>query len=214
MIVPYQQLYTALSVYSSDVVGLDDFWIGVLFAMSGAMVVLFQYGISLKVREHRLTTALAFSTVVFAAGFLMLALSTAFAIPFVCMFIATVAEMIWAPAGSTMQANMAPEDRRGRYFGFAGLFSSLGVALGPLTGGVLMDSFTDVMPLMWVLVTGMFLVCGVAFLLLNRIVPETANAPRKQLKVKGKMLEAPLEGLGAPCRPDSKGKCPPLSHIL
>ncbi len=92
-----------------------------------------------------------------------------------------------------MQANLAPEDRRGRYFGFAGLFSSLGVALGPLTGGILMDSFTDVMPLMWVLVTGMFLVCGVAFLLFNCIVPEAANAPRKLLKVKEKKLEAPLK---------------------
>jgi MFS family permease len=193
MIIPYQQLYTALAVYSSDVVGLDDFWVGMLFAMSGAMVVLFQYAISLKVREHRLTTALAFSTVVFAAGFLTLAVSTAFLAPFVCMFIATVAEMIWAPAGSTMQANLAPEDRRGRYFGFAGLFSSLGVALGPLTGGIMMDSFTDVMPLMWVLVTGMFLACGVAFLLLNRIVPEAANAPGKQQKIKEKMLEAPIK---------------------
>jgi MFS family permease len=193
MIIPYQQLYTALAVYSSDVVGLDDFWVGMLFAMSGAMVVLFQYAISLKVREHRLTTALAFSTVVFAAGFLTLAVSTAFLAPFVCMFIATMAEMIWAPAGSTMQANLAPEDRRGRYFGFAGLFSSLGVALGPLTGGIMMDSFTDVMPLMWVLVTGMFLACGVAFLLLNRIVPEAANAPGKQLKIKEKMLEAPIK---------------------
>jgi MFS family permease len=193
MIIPYQQLYTALAVYSSDVVGLDDFWVGMLFAMSGAMVVLFQYAISLKVREHRLTTALAFSTVVFAAGFLTLAVSTAFLAPFVCMFIATMAEMIWAPAGSTMQANLAPEDRRGRYFGFAGLFSSLGVALGPLTGGIMMDSFTDVMPLMWVLVTGMFLACGVAFLLFNRIVPETANAPGKQLKIKEKMLEAPIK---------------------
>ena len=193
MIIPYQQLYTALSVYSSDIVGLDDFWVGSLFAMSGAMVVLFQFAISLKVREHRLTTALAFSTLVFAAGFLVLAVSTAFLAPFVCMFIATVAEMIWAPAGSTMQANLAPEDKRGRYFGFAGLFSSLGVALGPLTGGILMDSFTDVMPLMWVLVTGMFLGCGVAFLLFNRIVPDSANAPRKQPKIKEKILEAPLK---------------------
>jgi MFS family permease len=178
-----------MSVYASNVVGLNDFWIGTLFALSGAMVVLFHYSISLNVREHRLTTTLAFSTVVFAAGFLVLAVSTTFLAPFVCMIIATVAEMVWAPAGSTMRANLAPEDKRGRYFGFAGLFSSLGVALGPLTGGILMDSFTDVMPLIWVLVSGMFLACGVAFLLFNRIVPEAANAPRKLLKVKEKMLE-------------------------
>ena len=193
MIIPYQQLYTPLSVYASEVVGLDKFWVGMLFAMSGAMVVLFQYAISLKVRQHRLTTALAFSTVVFAIGFGTLAISSAFFVPFLCMFIATVAEMIWAPAGSTMQANLAPENRRGRYFGFAGLFSSLGVALGPLTGGVLMDTFASDMSMVWVLVSLMFLVCGMAFLLLNRLVPEKANAPREKAIEKEKMLEAPLK---------------------
>jgi predicted MFS family arabinose efflux permease len=193
MIIPYQQLYTPLSVYASDIVGLDKLWVGVLFALSGTMVVLFQYAISLKVRQYRLTTALAFSTVVFAVGFGVLAISTAFVVPFLCMIIATVAEMIWAPAGSTMQANLAPENRRGRYFGFAGLFSSLGVALGPLTGGLLMDTFASDISMVWVVVALMFLACGMAFLLLNRLVPEKANAPREKGRVKEKMLEAPLK---------------------
>jgi MFS family permease len=188
MIIPYQQLYTPLSVYASSVVGLDDFWVGVLFAMSGAMVVLLQYLIALKVGEHRLTTMLAFSTVIFAAGFGVLALSSAFIAPFVCMFIATIAEMILAPASSTLKANMAPEDRRGRYFGFAGLFTNLGFALGPLTGGVLMESFGDDMPMMWVLVSLLCLACGAAFLMLNRLVQEKVNMPQ----IKEKLPEAPL----------------------
>jgi MFS family permease len=193
MIIPYQQMYTLLSMYSADVVGLDNFRIGVSFALSGAMVVLFQYGISLRVRNHRLTNALAFSTVVFAAGFAILVFSSGFIMPFICVAVATVGEMIWSPAGSTMQANLAPEDRRGRYFGFAGLITSFGFAVGPLFGGTLMGSCSDNMPLMWGIVCALFLVCGAGFLLLNRFVPETANAPHRPEKIKEKMLEAPLE---------------------
>jgi MFS family permease len=193
MLIPYQQMYTLLSVYSSDVVRLGDFWIGILFAMSGVMVVVFQFPISLRVKNHRLTTMLALSTLVFAAGFSLLGLSTAFAVPFLCMAVATTAEMIWAPAGSTMQANLAPEDRRGRYFGFAGLLTSLGIAFGPLTGGVLLDTLNNDTPLMWGIVAAMFLACGAGFLLLNRLVPEAANAPQGKLKVLEKKLEAPLK---------------------
>jgi MFS family permease len=193
MTIPYQQMYTLLSVYASDVVMLDDFWIGMLFTLSGAMVVLFQYAISLKIRNYRLTTMLALSALVFASGFCVLAISTAFIIPFICMAVATVAEMIWSPATTTLQANMAPEDKRGRYFGFAGLFSSLGFAVGPLAGGVLMNNLSEDLSLMWFIVAAMFLACGAAYLLLNRIVPEAANAPGKQLKIKEKVLEVPLK---------------------
>jgi MFS family permease len=113
--------------------------------------------------------------------------------PFICVAVATVGGSLWSPAGSTMQANLAPEDRRGRYFGFAGLITSFGFAVGPLFGGTLMGSCSDNMPLMWGIVCALFLVCGAGFLLLNRFVPETANAPRRPEKIKEKMLEAPLE---------------------
>lgn len=191
MIIPYQQLYTLLSVYASGVVMLDKFWVGALFTLSGAMVVLFQFPISLKIRNYRLTTMLALSALVFASAFGVLAISTAFIIPFICMFVATVAEMIWSPATTALQANMAPEDRRGRYFGFAGLFASLGFAVGPMVGGQLMKTFDD--SAMWVAVAAMFVICAAGFMLLNRYVPESANAPRKKSPEKGKMLEAPLK---------------------
>lgn len=190
MIIPYQQMYTLLSVYSSSYVGLNDFWIGILFAESGIMVAVFQYFISLRVKKFRLTTALGFCTIVFAAGFCLLAVSTAFIMPFICMAIVTIAEMIWSPAGSTLQANLAPENSRGRYFGFNALFGSLGMAIGPLFGGVLKDSVNDNVPSMWIAVAGMFLFCGVCYLLLGRFVPERVNAPAAIIKEKKQ--EAPV----------------------
>jgi hypothetical protein len=46
MIIPYQQMYTLLSMYSADVVGLDNFWIGGLVRPERCHGQLFQYGIS------------------------------------------------------------------------------------------------------------------------------------------------------------------------
>ncbi len=189
MTIPYQQMYTLFSVYSSSYVGLNEFWIGVLFALSGLMVALFQYPLSVRVGRHRMTSMLALAAVIFAFGFGMLSLSTAFFLPFICMAVITLAEMIWAPASSTMQANLSPEAMRGRYFGFSGLTGNIGWALGPLFGGILKDSMNNNVPSMWIVIGSMFIFCAAAFLVLKRLVPEMADSSNT---VKEKEMEAPV----------------------
>jgi MFS family permease len=128
---------------------------------------------------------------VFALGFGMLSLSTAFFMPFVGMAVITFAEMIWAPAGSTLQANLSPENMRGRYFGFNGLTSNIGWAVGPLFGGVLKDSMNNNVPFMWAIVGAMFLICAVGFIILKRVVPEKSNSSREPEKEKE--MEVPIK---------------------
>lgn len=182
MTIPYQQMYTLFSVYSSAYVGLSEFWIGVLFALSGLMVALFQYYVSTRVGRHRMTAALAFSALVFALGFGMLSLSTAFIMPFAAMAVITLAEMVWAPAGSTLQANMSPESMRGRYFGFNGLAGSIGWAIGPLFGGLLKDAMNNNVPSMWMVIGAMFIVCMIGFAWLGRMIPKKADLPKGKLE--------------------------------
>jgi MFS family permease len=190
MTIPYQQMYTLFSVYSSAYIGLDKFSIGVMFALSGSMVALFQYYISSKVSRHRMTAALAFSTVVFALGFGMLSLSTAFFMPFMAMAVITFAEMIWAPAGSTLQANLSPEHMRGRYFGFNGLTGNIGWAIGPLFGGVLKDAMNNSVPSMWAVIGAMFLVCTIGFLGLGQIISKKADLAKGYEKLEKIELRA------------------------
>jgi len=191
MTIPYQQMYTLFSVYSSSYVGLSDFYIGVLFALSGLMVALFQYPLSARVGRHRMTSMLALAAAVFALGFGMLSLSAAFFLPFICMAVITFAEMIWAPASSTMQANLSPEAMRGRYFGFSGLTGNVGWAVGPLFGGVLKDSMNNNVPALWIVIGAMFIVCAAAFLGLRRLIPEKVDLPASVVKEKD--IEAPLK---------------------
>lgn len=179
MIIPYQQMYTLFTVYSSAYVGLSSFWIGALYALSGLMVALLQYRISSEVNKYRMTSALAFSAGVFAIGFFTLSLSTAFFMPFIGMAIITLAEMVWSPASSTMQANLSPEGMRGRYFGFNGLMGNIGWAVGPLFGGVLKDSMGGNVPMMWTIIGSMFILCVAGFIGLDRLVSKKANSANK-----------------------------------
>lgn len=179
LIIPYQQMYTLFSVYSSAYVGLDQFWIGVLFAISGMMVVSLQYYISLRVSRYRMTSMIALGALVFALGFGMLSISTAVFMPFIGMAIITTGEMIWSPASSTLQANMSPEKMRGRYFGTNGLMTSIGWAIGPLFGGLLKDSLNSDVPSMWGIVGALFLLCMLGFIFLGRVIPVKMNGSAK-----------------------------------
>jgi MFS family permease len=178
LIIPYSQMYSLLSVYSSAYLGFNTLEVGGIFAVSGLMVILFQFPITFAIGRFRMTSALAFGAVVFAAGFGALAISGSLAMVYFCMVVITVAEMVWVPAGATLQANMAPEALRGRYFGFAGLVGSLGYAIGPMFGGLLKDGMSGHEPLMWLVIGATFLISAAGFPALGRILPRAADSPK------------------------------------
>jgi len=55
------------------------------------------------------------------------------------MVFMTVGELIIAPTATTFVSGIAPEDQRGRYLGLFGLTWNLGMAVGPLSAGILTD---------------------------------------------------------------------------
>lgn len=183
LLIPYSQMYTLLSVYSSAYLGFNTVEIGGIFAVSGLMVALFQFPISAAIKRYRMTSMLALCSVVFAIGFGMIAGISGVAMIYLSMVIITLAEMLWAPSSAALQANMSPENRRGRYFGFGNLAGSLGFAIGPLFGGVLKDSMGENVPAMWLVIAGMFLVIMGGFFLLGKVVPRTVNQPSEKKAV-------------------------------
>jgi MFS family permease len=168
-----------MSVYSSAYLGMNTLEVGGIFAVSGIMVALFQFPITMVIGRYRMTSMLALAALVFAAGFSLVAVSSTLAMMYLCMVIITIAEMIWVPSDSTLRANLAPKDRRGQYFGFAGLASAMGYAIGPLFGGVLKDSLDSNVPFMWIVIGAVFMVSMAGFLLLSRLVPRDTNNERK-----------------------------------
>lgn len=130
------QLVAPMSVHATAHGGLTETQVGLLFAVNGALVVLFQQAATRAVSRMALTKAasagclfylVGWSWIGFARGWWALALGIA---------VVTIGEIIVSPSIETIAANIAPARQKGRYLGFHGLLQSLGQALGPLLGGL------------------------------------------------------------------------------
>jgi MFS family permease len=75
----------------------------------------------------------------YAGTMLIIALSGSFWGFWAAMVFMTVGELIIAPTATTFVSGIAPEDQRGRYLGLFGLTWNLGMAVGPLSAGILTD---------------------------------------------------------------------------
>jgi len=75
----------------------------------------------------------------YGATMLIIALSSRFWGFWAAMVVMTVGELIIAPTATTFVSGIAPEDQRGRYLGLFGLTWNLGMAVGPLSAGILTD---------------------------------------------------------------------------
>jgi MFS family permease len=91
------------------------------------------------------------------------------------MVILTVGEMILVPTGTTLTANLAPADQRGRYMGVYSLTWSLGVGVGPAVGGFLSDQIAPVAIWYGGLTFGLAATLG--FLLLSTRLEEPSGEP-------------------------------------
>ena len=59
----------------------------------------------------------------------------------ICMVTMTIGELIIVPTSSTYVANLAPQDKRGRYMSLFALTWGVAAGVGPLFGGILNDIF-------------------------------------------------------------------------
>jgi MFS family permease len=57
--------------------------------------------------------------------------------------------MIFSPVALSVIGELSPENQRGRYMGLFGLSQTIGIAMGPLIGGVLIDAFSPDARLVW-----------------------------------------------------------------
>jgi predicted MFS family arabinose efflux permease len=168
----YSQMYTPLSVYAKGFAGLSEPEIGMLFAINGIMVVLMQFVVTRFLDRYSLTSSMGFGVLLYAIGFGLVAFSNSFLMLGICVFIVTLGELSYMPPNTTLTANMSTEANRGRYQGFNGLLNTLGFAVGPLLGGILIDRLGSATWLM-VMVSGC--VGAIAFIYLKKLVPDEKN---------------------------------------
>jgi MFS family permease len=147
VLIVYQQQYSSLPVYLREVHNIDSQVYGIMLAVSGFEVVLFQIGISRLVRKYPPFLMMALGAVFFMAGFAMIGLVRGAAFFLLAVIIATVGEMIMFPVNKALAANFSPADMRGRYMAVYDLGWTIPATIGPAAAGLILDNYNP--DLLW-----------------------------------------------------------------
>ncbi|MBF8255263.1 MAG: MFS protein [Anaerolineales bacterium] len=162
----YVILMALLPVYAKENFGVVERQYGFILATNAAMVVLCQFAVTRWTSRRPALPVLALGSLFYAAGVGSVALGAGFGAFWMSMVILTVGELIMVPTSTTLTANLAPTEMRGRYMGLYSLTWTISVGLGPVLGGVLNDRLAPVA--MWYGACLLALVSALMFLGLGR----------------------------------------------
>ncbi len=137
----YRQMSSTLSVFLRDVHGVLPRLYGYLLSMNAAMVVLFQFPVTRRVKRFHPLAIMAAGNVLYAVGFGLFGFTGQLWQFFAAMAILTVGEMVIAPIMQTMIADLAPQDMRGRYMAAFHVGWGVASAVGPWAAGVVLDNY-------------------------------------------------------------------------
>lgn len=159
------QFSGTLTVFASEHVGVSKPQIGQLYMLNGILVVLLQWPATLLARRTGGRAAMIAGCLLYAVGYGSVVAATSFAWLLVSMAIITAGEVLFMPSSSTEAANLAPAGMMGRYMGFIGLAETVGWALGPFLGGVLLNYWPHQPMLVWLPLSSLGIVAAAGFAL-------------------------------------------------
>ena len=157
------QMVSTLSIFTVDKLEFSRPQFGLLLTLNGLIVVFFQYPMALALRRVAKFRALILGSLLYLFGYLSLGWITQFGWMLVAMAVVTGGEIIHAPVSLSVVGELSPEDKRGRYMGLFGLSQTIGIAVGPLLGGVLIDAFPFNPELIWAPVALIAFVAAVGY---------------------------------------------------
>jgi MFS family permease len=131
----YSQFYSLLPIFASQVRGLSQMEVGLLFSISGATVVALQFPTSSWLDKFPKQTGYILGVIILALGITSIAVAPDFEWLIVSVIVMTVGENMFFPIASALVTEIAPEAERGMYVGAFGLFLSIGGNISPLLGG-------------------------------------------------------------------------------
>jgi MFS family permease len=143
------QMISTLSIFTVDMLVFSTAQFGLLLTLNGLIVIFFQYQMTLALRRIAKFRALILGSLLYAFGYLSLGWITQFEWALVAMAVITGGEIIHAPVSLSVIGELSPQDQRGQYMGLYGLSQTIGMAIGPLLGGVLIDAFPFNPELIW-----------------------------------------------------------------
>ncbi|MGZ9223878.1 MAG: MFS transporter, partial [Anaerolineales bacterium] len=119
---------------------IDSKGYGVILAITGLEVVVFQFWISRLIRSRPPFLMMMIGAAIFAIGMFMYGIVTSFIMFVIAAVIVCVGEMFYFPTSQVVAAGFAPKDMRGRYMAVSGFSLSIPNAIGPGLAGYVLDN--------------------------------------------------------------------------
>jgi MFS family permease len=164
--IPASLMMMLLAVYAKENFGVPESQYGFIMATNAVMVVLFQYAVTRWSQRYAPFRVLALGALLYALGAGSVALGHGFWGFWLSMVVLTCGELLLAPTGTAIAANLAPSDMRGRYMGLYGITWGASFGIGPVIGGFLNDNLAPVA--IWAFGLAVGLAATAGFLLLGR----------------------------------------------
>jgi MFS family permease len=160
-LVVYQQQYGSLSVYLRDVHNISSQNYGVMLSIAGLEVVLFQIWISRTIKRYPPFLIMAFGTLFFLMGFVMIGFVRSVPLFVLAIVVITIGEMITFPTNRVLAVSFAPAEMRGRYMAIYDLGWTLPATFGPAMAGLILDNYDP--NLLWYVGGILCLISAVSF---------------------------------------------------
>ncbi len=164
------QWVSTLPIHASRDLGVSTATWGLLFALNGLVIVLFQLRVSTMTESWAKPTTMALGMVAYSLAYLAVSAAHAPGLTTVVLagvvMLATTGEMLVFPVEPAYVSDLSPLPLRGRYQGAFGAAAGLGSGIGPPLGGLALDVLPEPVP--WLLMTAGGLVSAVALLWLSR----------------------------------------------
>ncbi len=164
------QWVATLPIHATRDLGVSTSTWGLLFALNGILIVLFQLRVTTLSERWAKPGTMAIGMSAYALAYLAVGAAGIPGLATVALagvvMLATTGEMLVFPVEPAYVSDLSPVSLRGRYQGAFGAAAGLGSGIGPPLGGLALDVLPD--PLPWVLVAGGGLVSAAALLWLSR----------------------------------------------
>lgn len=139
-------IWVLLAVYAKQNFGVPESLYGFIPATNAIMVVTLQMFVTRRTKIRKPIQMIALGAFFYGLAAIMIGFGTGFWTFWLAMVVMTTGELIMVPTATTFSANLAPEDKRGRYMSIHGMTWGVASGIGPLMGGILSDTISPHAP--------------------------------------------------------------------
>ena len=159
------QLYSVLSVYSTQVVGITRRYLGFVYFFNGFTIILCQIPVTALMTKLKVPQnwQLVSGALFYVAGYFLLGFAAGFTDLVVAVIILTFGELIVQVSIYSVITEAAPPGRVGRYLSGWVLVHGIASSLGPYVGSLLFARLTGQPILLWTLLSFFGFLAAVVF---------------------------------------------------